>query len=242
MDQFIVDIGNTSIKSIIYRDNQYQEVHRFDTDKDFLNYIEKNNLIETSTIISSVRSVDSTIKLASIFNHYSLLSYKTFIPIKNTYSTPKTLGNDRLANVIFANHIFPKENNLVIDIGTCIKFDFINDQEEYLGGSISLGFSSRYKALHNLTDNLPLLNNETTTQLIGIDTTSSIASGVYLGMLAEIRQFITEYESFYDKVNIFLTGGDLSYFENKELSQKNSIFVDSILTLKGLKVILDYNE
>lgn len=242
MDQFIVDIGNTSIKSIIYRNNNYQKVQRFASNQEFLVYVNDNNLKNAQTIISSVRSVESTKNITAILERFILLDYKTNIPIINKYSTPKTLGNDRLANVIYANHLFPSENNLVIDIGTCTKFDFINHQNQYLGGSISLGFSMRYLALHNFTDNLPLVNNDKTTRLIGIDTTSSISSGVYLGMLAELKQFIIEYETIYDKVNIFLTGGDLSYFENKELSQKNSIFVDPLLTLKGLKVILDYNE
>lgn len=242
MEQLIVDIGNTSIKTIVFKNNKFQNIHRFKSDNDFEKYIEEYNLSSLNTIISSVRSKKSTVKITSIFENVTLLNHKTKLPIRNDYTTPETLGNDRLANVVYANSLFPDQNNLVIDIGTCTKFDFINDKNQYKGGSISLGFSMRYKALHNLTENLPLYDNQVTKQLTGNDTKTSIFSGVYLGMVAEIKQFITEYETIYEQVNVFLTGGDLSYFENEELSQKNSIFVDPLITLKGLKVILDYNE
>jgi type III pantothenate kinase len=242
MAQLIVDIGNTRIKTVVFEKEKNTEVVMFETSQQFIEFVKTRKLQNLSTIISSVRSESSTNSLVKVFKNAILLNFKTKIPIINSYASPQTLGNDRLANVIFANNEFPNENNLVIDIGTCMKFDFINKEKEYIGGSISLGFSMRYKALHNLTDNLPLLDNETTNQLIGIDTKSSMVSGVYNGMLAELKHFIYEYEKNYSKVNVFLTGGDLSYFENKELSQKNSIFVDPLLTLKGLKVILDYNE
>ncbi len=242
MAQLIVDIGNTRIKAVIFEKEKNTEVVIFDTNQQFIEFVKIRKLQNLPTILSSVRTESSTNSLVRIFNNAILLNYKTKIPIINSYTSPQTLGNDRLANVVYANHLFPNENNLVIDIGTCMKLDFVNKENEYIGGSISLGFSMRYKALHNFTDNLPLLDNETTNQLIGIDTKSSMISGVYNGMLAELKHFIYEYEKNYSKVNVFLTGGDLSYFENKELSQKNSIFVDPLLTLKGLKVILDYNE
>jgi len=242
MTQLIVDIGNTSIKSILFNKNQFTSLKRFSSDLEFTTYIQKQNLTNTKCIISSVRSKKKTDLIVKNLNNKLILNEATPLPIVNNYSSPKTLGYDRITNAIAAYNIFPGENNLIIDLGTCLKFDFINSKNQYIGGSISLGFLMRYKALHNFTDNLPLLKNKVTTQQIGKDTKSSMVSGVFLGMLGEIKQFIEGYESIYKKLNVFLTGGDLSYFENEELSQKNSIFADPLLTLKGLKVILDYNE
>lgn len=242
MTQLIIDIGNTRIKLLPYIDKQAQKLLTFDTDHSFIDYIIRNKLQTVNTIISSVRSHKRTLKIANSFTQALVLNEDTPIPIKNDYATPNSLGKDRLANVIATFNQNPNQNNLVIDIGTCLKFDFISDKNSYKGGSISLGFSMRYKALHNFTDNLPLFNNEITELHLGKDTKSSMVSGAFLGMLAEIKEFVAHYESKYKQLNIFLTGGDLSYFKNEELSQKNSIFADPLLTLKGLKVILDYNE
>lgn len=242
MTQLIIDIGNTRIKLLPYFKKTPQHLLIFDSDDSFIEYINKNNLNSAQTIISSVRNKERTKLIASSFKSVIILTEKTLIPIKNCYQTPSTLGRDRLSNAIAAYKKRPNENNLIIDIGTCLKFDFINNKNHYKGGSISLGFSMRYKALHNFTDNLPLINNETTNLHLGIDTKSSMVSGVFLGMLSEIKEFIANYETKYKQLNIFLTGGDLSYFKNEELSQKNSIFADPFLTLNGLKVILDYNE
>ncbi len=240
--QVIIDIGNTRIKLLPVVKNNYQNLVVFNSNEQCIEYIKTNKLATVKAIISSVRNKERTAQISHHFDSVIILNKATNIPIKNNYKTPHTLGKDRLANAIAANAIHPNQNNLIIDIGTCLKFDFINSEKEYLGGSISLGFSMRYKALHNFTDNLPLFNQVTTNKHIGTDTQSSIVSGVFLGMVAEIKQFISFYESKYKQLNIFLTGGDLSYFKNEELSQKNSIFADPLLTLKGLKVILDYNE
>ena len=239
MENLVVDIGNTSTKIILVENEEWKDIHRFSTWNEIKEFSTKYTTIPT--IISSVKNKEFTQKVASLFSKVVVLNHQTKLPIVNAYKTPKTLGNDRLANAVAANAIYPNQNSLIIDVGTCLKFDFVNAQSVYVGGSISLGFSMRYKALHTLTDNLPLYHNETTNNWIGNDTKSSITAGVYQGMLAEIKQFITLYESKFSQLNIILTGGDLSYFKNEELSQKNSIFADPLLTAKGLKVILDYN-
>ena len=82
------------------------------------------------------------------------------MPFKNLYATPKTLGIDRIALVSASVNNYPDKNVLIIDAGTCITYDFITDKNEYLGGAISPGLRMRYKALHNLTANLPLLETE----------------------------------------------------------------------------------
>lgn len=239
MRQLIVDIGNTSSKVAEYQNDILQQTLRFQRDDDFLHYISKHK--DVNSIVSSVRTETFTEKVLSILSAPLLLDHNTKIPIENHYATPKTLGNDRLANVVAASAL-KEGNSLVIDVGTCLKIDFINSQKQYLGGLISLGLNMRYQALHNFTANLPLYKDETTNQLLGNSTQSSLITGVFLGMLQEIKGFITSYEKKHKLLNLFLTGGDLSYFKNEELSQKNSIFADENLTLKGLKKILDYNE
>ncbi len=239
MKQLIIDIGNTSIKTITCLNGVFHKLKRFESDKEFIESLRFD--VDTLTIISSVRTKEFTKNIANLFSNVIILTAETNIPIENGYATPTTLGHDRLANAVAAFDAFPNQNNLIIDVGTCLKIDFINRQNVFMGGSISVGFSMRYNALHTFTDNLPLYKNETIETITGNDTKSSMLVGAYQGMLSEIKHFIQQYEHKYEELNIFLTGGDLSYFKNEELSQKNSIFADPLLTLKGLKVILDYN-
>ena len=72
----------------------------------------------------------------------------------------------------------------MIDVGTCITYDFINNSNEYLGGGISPGFNLRMKALSSFTENLPRVNFKIkSTPLIGTNTKESIESGVSMELL-----------------------------------------------------------
>ena len=128
-------------------------------------------------IICSVKTYD---KVHSILNRNKaivLFDNGLKIPVKNNYTTPDTLGSDRLANAIGAFTISPNRNNLIIDAGTCLKFDLINSENNYLGGSISPGLKMRAKALHTFTDKLPLVEEFNSAKLVGDSTLSSIFFG-----------------------------------------------------------------
>lgn len=162
----------------------------------------------------------------------------TPLPITNRYHTPDTLGHDRIAAAVAAARIFPGHNVLTIDAGTCITYDFINGQKEYLGGGIAPGISMRFKALHTFTSKLPLVSLDKEIGLIGNSTDNSIRSGVFNGIVAEIDGIIERYSRDYPGLRIILTGGDANYFDRK---LKNDIFAVPNLVLLGLKDILLYN-
>ena len=90
------------------------------------------------------------------------------MPFKTLYKTPKTLGADRLALVAGAVFGFPNKSVLIIDVGTCITFDFVDSKKKYLGGSISPGLQMRLNALSNQTSALPLVRLSEPQDLIGV--------------------------------------------------------------------------
>jgi type III pantothenate kinase len=158
------------------------------------------------------------------------------------YKTPNTLGADRLAGAVGATVLFPDENNLVIDMGTCITLDFVNKDGEYKGGAILPGISMKFKALHTFTNKLPLLSTENlvdTANIIGNDTQSSIILGVINATCYELEGFVDRYIDTFGPINIIFTGGDAIYFEKRV---KFPNFVNSNLLLIGLNKILNYNE
>ena len=128
---------------------------------------------------------------------------------------------------------------LIIDAGTCITYDFINTNNEYLGGAISPGIRLRYRTLNNLTANLPLLDTQLPQDIIGNSTQNSIHSGVVFGVLKEIDGVIDEYVKKYSDLTVILTGGDTKFLSNQ---LKNSIFANSNFLLEGLNFILEYNS
>ena len=139
---------------------------------------------------------------------------------------------------VAAAHIYPNRNVLIVDAGTCIKYDFVNSQRQYLGGSISPGFQMRFDAMHHFTDKLPHIKAQSYSD-IGIDTASSMRSGVFLGIIYEINGFITDYTEQQDLDHVILTGGDASHFAN-ELNFP--IFAEPDLTGIGLNEILSFNQ
>lgn len=181
------------------------------------------------------------------------LTHTTPIPISNLYASPQTLGKDRLAAVIGAYALFKNTNILVIDAGTCITYDFLNHQNEYLGGSITTGLQTKLKALHTFTATLPLVTLPPTplqynlqTSLIGNTTQNAIISGAVWGTVAEITETIQQYKQFLknnntlknNRLKVIITGGDALFFKT-QLKTKLVALPD--LVLQGLNTILQYN-
>jgi type III pantothenate kinase len=154
--------------------------------------------------------------------------------LRNRYLTPETLGSDRLANAAAAHSVSSSNPCLVIDAGTCIKFDFVNAEGEYVGGSISPGLEMRFKALNAFTSRLPLFQKTEHAFLVGRNTEESIQSGVINGAVAEVKGMLEQYQMAHKDLQVFLTGGDSPLFER---NLKSTIFADAWLTLKGLNEI-----
>ena len=233
----IIDIGNTFIKFALFQE-QTLLVKGKGNLSDLSSFLDQNEF--NDVIISSVVQGDEVKRLIADYSVESIieLSDKTKIPIVNNYKTPHTLGDDRLANVIGANSLFSDKNSLVIDAGTCIKFDAITHKAEYFGGAISPGLTMRFKALEHFTGKLPLIEPKNEIELIGDSSNNSILSGVVNGTVAEIKGVINLYKLVYENLTVILTGGDATFFD-KEL--KSNIFVEPNLTLIGLNEILLYN-
>lgn len=234
----VVDAGNTHVKVVDFKEDEIVGVSRVafdDTEKlKSILFSKKDDI----SILSSVLSEENRIWIEDQLAPNVVLNHKTPLPISlDAYETKSTLGADRIANAVAANYYSISTHSLVVDIGTCIKFDFIKDSQ-YLGGSISPGYTMRLKAMHEFTGALPLLDLEEETPFIGISTKSAMMSGVIHGISAEINGFLERYTQGYQPLTIFLTGGDHKRFDK---ALKNGIFADDNLTVKGLYLILKHN-
>ncbi|MGB5320179.1 type III pantothenate kinase [Eudoraea sp.] len=238
----IIDAGNTLIKYAVF-DNNGLVWNSSEKVEDFANAIKKifyDYPYISHAIVSSVVDFDKRMMAAlSIFCEVHLLSYKSKFPLKISYATPNTLGVDRLALATAAFYQNPDSNTLVIDAGSCITYDIINDFGEYLGGAISPGVQMRYNALHQQTKGLPLLSPAELLDFIGNSTASSIHSGILNGISLEIDGVISLYRERFKDLTVILTGGD-ALFLSKRL--KNTLFANSNFLLEGLNYLLEYNK
>jgi len=160
------------------------------------------------------------------------------LPFINLYKRESSLGNDRIALIAAASKSYPKSNVLVIDMGTCITYDFIDQKNVYQGGAISPGFVMRYKALNHFTANLPIVEYKIQKNPQGKTTNDCIQSGVYFGILDEIKARIKYYKKNYESLTVILTGGDADKLPK---TLKNSIFANSNFIADGLLHLLKLN-
>ena len=236
----VLDVGNSLLKIALFEKSELIQKFKFSENykRNIEDIISKYKV--THSIISNVGRIDdSIINILKESTNLLLVSNQLKIPFKNLYKSKNTLGQDRLALVSAAAFNFPNENVLIVDVGSCITYDFKNNNNEYLGGGISPGISMRFKSLNTFTSNLPLIDFDSIYQLIGNNTKNSITSGVVNGTISEINGIIQQYREEFKNIRIILTGGD-SNFLLKRI--KNTIFADQNFLLIGLNKLLEDNS
>jgi len=239
-----IDVGNTLAKAALFEQNIFKR-HIERLDEQALKDVLSQEKIE-KIIISSVNPYSET--LANLIpNNIDVitLNYLLPLPIRHLYQTPQTLGMDRVAAAIGATILYPSANRLIIDAGTCITYDFIDKQNVYHGGSISLGLQMRFRALHEFTAKLPLFSKDNFKEgnsFIGDSTETAMVSGVINGFSKEIEGFIGLYEEKFEDLQVVFCGGDAAFLSQrlqiktvKMAHQKDLLFI-------GLNTILLYNQ
>ncbi|MCW3104764.1 MAG: pantothenate kinase [Bacteroidetes bacterium] len=238
--QLVIDIGNTRVKAAVFEQKELCHFYVFASTTELLNadLISKHSL-KRCIIGSVVNEIEPFVEELRKQIPVLLFDSKTPVPLKNLYKSAHTLGSDRLAAAIGGNAQAPGQDILVIDAGTCIKYNFVNAANEYLGGAISPGLQMRFKAMNFYTSRLPLLEvDENYAELIGTDSRESMLAGAQLGAVAEVEGFIDRYRQRFNNIKVFLTGGDAEFFASR---LKKPIFADQFLILKGLNEILQHN-
>jgi len=235
IEVLLVDLGSSTIKSAEVINGEVQNRKTWSTIEEVRNQYQGN-----SVIVSSVRK--NLPELRNIFDGEKdiILSHEIKLPIKLDYKTPETLGPDRIALSVGANHLFPERDNLIIDLGTCATMDVVDKEATFRGGIISPGLRMRMRAMSKFTDSLPDISEEW--QSIeagdyGKTTKESLLRGSFYGMVNEINGTIKTVSKDFASINIILTGGDANFFESRI---KAHIFAGSKIVEIGLYRIWNY--
>ncbi|RFM30456.1 type III pantothenate kinase [Deminuibacter soli] len=234
------DFGNTRLKCAVFHNRTLSTVLVLDNDDTGT----IAQLLQTHrpafTLLSSVVNHNPEIEtLLAQQSHFHKLDHTSKLPVTTPVGKPETIGADRLGLVSAATDLFPNQHNLVIGLGSCITYNFVNRFHQFLGGAISPGMEMRLKAMHDYTAKLPLVKAEWNFPLVGYDTKTNMLSGTILGMCKEIDGMIEAYEERYNNLNVLLTGGDMQFF-TPHLRKK--ITADAGLMYKGLYAISEANR
>ncbi|GIJ94776.1 type III pantothenate kinase [Capnocytophaga stomatis] len=240
----VVDEGNTAVKVAVFQNQEkifFQVFSKNNFQEEILQVIDFDK-IKSCIVASVVEKVEERFfflkeKIKSVL----FVNSQTPMPFINKYATPNTLGIDRLALMAGAVSLHPNQNVLVIDAGTCITFDIMTAEGEYLGGAIAPGIAMRLKAMHEFTSKLPLIPEQEfdIENFIGNSTESCMLSGVYHNVVREIEGVIAQYEEKFESLTTILTGGNHLYLVK---NIKNCIFASSFFLLEGLNAILEWQK
>ena len=237
---FTADIGNTAAKgTVIHGDRVLTTRVVGNADPDALFSIASDYGAEGAifcTVGGSAGDFGARIR-AELDIPVMELTSGTSLPFKVEYSTPETLGVDRVAAAAGAIHIYGG-NALIVDAGTAVTADIVSG-DRYLGGNISPGLRLRFRSLNAFTAKLPLVRPEGELNLWGHDTESAILSGVVGGLVAEIAGTFYEVKKIYNDIKLIMTGGDADFL--KPLVEEKGINCEVNHDLVGLGLVSIYN-
>ena len=240
MTTLCFDFGNTRLKAAVFHNNEFREeiVLADDSEETIRALLARTKPEKTilSSVIDHNAGIETILAQKTIFHK---LSHLTKINFTTPVGKPETIGADRLALMAAAAHFFPGQNNLVIALGSCITYNFLNQYHQFLGGAISPGMDMRFRSMHEYTAKLPLAVADWNFPLIGYDTKTNLQSGVIVGIINEIEGFIGKYGERYGNFNVVLTGGNSAYFASQ---LKYRIFADHNFLFKGLYALSETNN
>ena len=240
-----IDRGNTRVKSAVFDDKNLLEVKAFDkaTFEEEVQGVFNRNPNIRQAIISSV--AESAANYESVLTdrvRVFHLDQNLSLNFSSKYDDLSKLGADRKALIAAAVTIYPAQNVLVIDMGSCVTYDMVDCSGLHRGGGISPGWQMRLNAMHTFTGRLPQLSTLDDSiekkEVTGMNTQQAMFNSTFFGLLAEIDQRIEHYKSEFPDLTVILTGGDAQSFS---VRLKNRIFAHSNFLLEGLNALLEHN-
>ena len=239
----VIDWGNSSLKTGWFREQELIEVGRYESPDAFMADFSKRPARHVLVSSTSRPGSDIRRQLTELGSDFWILDSQTAVPIRKGYDTPATLGTDRVAAAVGAVTLFPNQACLILDLGTCLTADLIDQNAVFQGGLISPGLRMRFRAMHEQTARLPLVElpmdaSQRWPPLTAKNTLQAMQSGVLNGLTFEMNGILENYRRERPGIVVLVCGGDASSFESR---LKPPIFVVPELVLIGLNRILSYN-
>jgi len=247
------DIGNTNIKTGLFKGDTLAERKMFKDSISFGTYLQSISVdkIAASSVVPAItNSITKTCKELKNITPF-IISREALFNLEVNYNSPETLGIDRLCSAEGAFYLYgisEDYNNyqegtyiLSVDLGTATTINVVSYPGLFTGGIIAPGITMMFESLNKNTAQLPNASEKYYDDFIGQSTFSSIASGVLNSAAGLIKSTIEYLKS--DRkaasLKIFITGGNaeklIPYlnFEFKYVPE---------LVLLGVKTIYEKNN
>jgi len=239
-----IDIGNTNVHIGVFEKDALQ--HAYSVKSGLPQPLQMNlaQILNPATFSKARAAILSSVSPkveASVIEYvqkYLLIKPKSIgkdipIPIKILAEQPENIGIDRLVNALAAFER-TKGWTIIVDAGTAITVDVINDKGAFMGGIIAPGIDISSKALHHFTALLPEIAVKKPKYILGKNTGEAINSGVYWGTIGMVNRLI---EMLCDDLKcqpaIIATGGNADM-----LAEEIPHITDVVpyLTLDGIRI------
>ncbi len=237
-----IDIGNTNIHVGIFEEDVLESActikNEYPPQSNFTKVLNPTTLSRAQAIV--IASVNPkaeafvTEYLRKYFHaklHY--IGKDIPIPIPILTECPEKVGADRLVNALAAFER-TKKRTIVIDAGTALTIDAINDKGAFLGGIIAPGIDTSSKALHHYTALLPQISINKPKNVLGKNTEEAINSGIYWGTIGMVSRLIAMIaDELQGQPAVIATGGNANM-----LAQEIPLITAALpyLTLEGIKI------
>ncbi|MHB1679083.1 MAG: type III pantothenate kinase [bacterium] len=249
----IVNVYRISTSQIFSDNDIFCALRKLFSD-DGISIDDVKNACISSVVPSKNKFYESFCKLLDCNAIFISSASKTGINI--TVENPEKLGADRIVNAGYAYHL-NKEFQIIVDIGTALTIDIIDEDGNFKGGVIFPGIKTLAVCLNEKTASLPLIdvdevaynleNNKNIIMpiiipLIGNNTVKSIQAGLLYGTIFLIEGFIKEIRKQHNKkeCRVIFTGG-LSNIIADKCKIKGLKIIDGLWTIKGLKFLYQLN-
>lgn len=252
---FVMDIGNTNIKSAVFDGSRLLKRWRCATEPsmtsdqygivmaDLFRYHGlRMSDIDGIMISSVVPTINYTIE--HMCRDYIGREPKLLMPGMRTglnirYENPRELGSDRIANAVAVATLYGGPC-IFVDFGTATTYGVVSEKNEFLGGAIGAGLRMMNAALATGTAKLPSIELEMPAHVIGRTTIANLQSGVVYGYVGSVEKIVKgmKRELGSEDVRVVATGG------MAHLVKSHSDVIDEInpdLTLTGLRIIYEKN-
>lgn len=237
----VIDIGNTRTKYALFSGRVLVEAG-YDIGKIFESLqLLKDSGERVDIFLSGSGKLGEPVKLALKRRADSWLEAdpQMPLPIGIGYATPETLGFDRIANCVGGVSLFGGKPLLVIDTGTAITYNYVDENGVFLGGNIAPGMEMRFRGLHQFTARLPYVEPGEQYGGIGLTTETAIRNGVMEGILFEVEGYISRFHETHVNPKVIVTGGNSCFLEGKLAA---GVCFCADLGFIGLNSILEFQK
>ena len=234
MSNLLIEIGNTAVKAAWSEGSVLGKTIRYQGERimEFISSLTEKQPPAVMAVVSVRKIEEDELPVLERSCQNLLLLDPAHPGELSPYGLPDYLTYDRACTIIAAKYLFKDKPCTVFDFGTTLTVDFTDATGKYIGGNVSPGCLTRFKALNRYSKALPLLSIPAEVEFPGTSGKAAIESGVISGIMFEIEGYIRSYP---ENVVIF-TGGDAIYFAKR---MKNSIFAVCNLGLMGMAIITD---